>query len=405
MDHGQGTASAAILASSGNSAQHGRGKRGMRVSPKELLSRYEAGERDFTDTNLYGAGLPLANLSGADLSGVDLRHANLYGANLTGAKLRSAILHRADLTNADCSGADLFDARLSFANLTGTVLSGANLSYANLFNATINLTNLSNADLSSAGLAFAHISELSEAHLANAKFAGVRLADTLLVDVDLQHICEAEPPIDHEGPSVVDYRSILRSVQSPKLKDFLVRTGMPEILAEYTVDCALSLRTDIFKMLQSTFISYGAPDEPFARKLYEALHRNGVTTFFFPEHAEPGEKLHRMMRKGVNEHDRVILICSRSSLDRKGVLNELEEILTREARDGGASYLIPIRLDDYVFTGWKPTNADVAQGVRDRVVADFEGAETDQAKFQAGLQKLIRALRKKTVEAADVGKE
>ncbi|WP_437339493.1 toll/interleukin-1 receptor domain-containing protein [Sorangium sp. So ce394] len=134
------------------------------------------------------------------------------------------------------------------------------------------------------------------------------------------------------------------------------------------------------------------------------MHRNGVTTFFFPEHAEPGEKLHRMMRKGVNEHDRVILICSRHSLDRKGVLNELEEILTREARDGGASYLIPIRLDDYVFTGWKPTNADVAQAVRDRVVADFEGANEDDAKFQAGLQKLIRALRKKTVEAGDVGK-
>jgi hypothetical protein len=110
------------------------------------------------------------------------------------------------------------------------------------------------------------------------------------------------------------------------------------------------------------------------------------------------------MRKGVNEHDRMILICSRSSLDRKGVLNELEEIITREARGGGASYLIPIRLDDYVFTGWQPKNADVAQAVRDRVVADFEGADKDEPKFQAGLQKLIRALRKKTVESGDAGK-
>ena len=66
--------------------------------------------------------------------------------------------------------------------------------------------------------------------------------------------------------------------------------------------------------------------------------------FFFAEHAEPGEKLHRTMRKGVNEHDRLILICSMASLDRKGVLNELEEILTREARDGGASYLIGGRM-------------------------------------------------------------
>ncbi|WP_437336006.1 hypothetical protein [Sorangium sp. So ce394] len=57
-----------------------------------------------------------------------------------------------------------------------------------------------------------------------------------------------------------------------------------------------------------------------------------------------------------------------------------------------------------MFTGWKPPNADVAQAVRDRVVADFEGANGDDAKLQAGLQKLIRALRKKTVEAGDAGK-
>jgi hypothetical protein len=110
-------------------------------------------------------------------------------------------------------------------------------------------------------------------------------------------------------------------------------------------------------MLQSIFISYGGPDEDFARKLYEALHSNGVRTFFFPEHAELGEKLHDTMRNGVNEHDRVVLVCSKASLDRPGVLNELEEILAREARDGGASYLIPIRLDDYVFNGWNPGRA------------------------------------------------
>jgi hypothetical protein len=147
-------------------------------------------------------------------------------------------------------------------------------------------------------------------------------------------------------------------------------------------------------MLQSTFISYGSPDEPFARKLYEALHRAGVTTFFFAEHAVPGDKLHRMMRRGVNEHDRVILVCSHASLDRKGVLNEIEETLARESRDGGVAYLVPIRLDDYVFSGWSPPNPDAAQAVRDRVVADFEGADVDPAKFDTGLHRLMAALKK-----------
>lgn len=101
------------------------------------------------------------------------------------------------------------------------------------------------------------------------------------------------------------------------------------------------------------------------------------------------------MVNGVNEHDRVILICSKASLDRKGVLNEIEETRTRESRDGGETYLIPIRLDDYVFSGWKPSRADIAQAVRDHVVADFEGTMTDQTKFDAAFSKLLRALRVK----------
>ena len=38
-----------------------------------------------------------------------------------------------------------------------------------------------------------------------------------------------------------------------------------------------------------------------------------------------------------------------------------------------------------MFTGWKPPNADLAQAVRDRVVADFQGADSDDAKFNEGL--------------------
>ncbi|HRH78853.1 MAG TPA: toll/interleukin-1 receptor domain-containing protein, partial [Cellvibrionaceae bacterium] len=152
-------------------------------------------------------------------------------------------------------------------------------------------------------------------------------------------------------------------------------------------------------LMQSTFLSYGGPDEGFARKLYEALQRSGVPTFFFPEHAEPGEKLHRLMRNKVNEQDRIILVCSKNSLDRKGVLNEIEEVLIREANDGGASYLIPIRLDGYIFDGWHPPNADVALAVRAKVVANFEGTEGDHSKFEAALQRLLKALEKKVFPA------
>ncbi|WP_437498247.1 toll/interleukin-1 receptor domain-containing protein [Sorangium sp. So ce1099] len=391
------------------------------ASVEQLLSRYDAGERFFYPAEFQEADLREGNFQGANLQGkrledLNFQKANLKGANLSRANLCRAALHHSSLQGADLRdalllGIGLWDANLQRANLQGADLRHARLERANFQDADLSIANLQDANLSGANLSGA---KLLGTNLENANFEGAdlqgadlrnaRLRGTLLLNIDLSPICAADPAVGHSGPSYVDHKTIFRSVRVPNLKDFLVRTGMPEVVVEYMVDCAISLKTDIFKMLQSTFISYGAPDEPFARKLYEALHRNGVTTFFFPEHAEPGEKLHRMMRKGVNEHERVVLICSRHSLDRKGVLNELEEILTREARDGGASYLIPIRLDDYVFTGWKPTNADVAQAVRDRVVADFDGASDDEAKFQTGLQKLIRALRKKTVEAGEVGK-
>jgi len=95
----------------------------------------------------------------------------------------------------------------------------------------------------------------------------------------------------------------------------------------------------------------------------------------------------------VNEHDRVILVCSKSALDRMGVLNEIEETLRREARNGGVSYLIPVRLDNYVFSGWNPP-AMTAQAVRDRVVADFRDALIDPVKFDSELNRLLAALRK-----------
>ena len=102
--------------------------------------------------------------------------------------------------------------------------------------------------------------------------------------------------------------------------------------------------------LASVFISYGGPDEPFALKLNKALQLSGVTTFLFKAHAVPGQKLHRVMSQNVNKFDRVVLICSASSLNRPGVQNELEEVLAREAREGGAEILIPIMPSTTTFS-------------------------------------------------------
>ena len=57
------------------------------------------------DSNVRGAYLVRADLSGADLSGADLSEADLYRANLRNANLSEARLRGADLTDANLSGA------------------------------------------------------------------------------------------------------------------------------------------------------------------------------------------------------------------------------------------------------------------------------------------------------------
>lgn len=141
----------------------------------------------------------------------------------------------------------------------------------------------------------------------------------------------------------------------------------------------------------SVFISYGGPDEAFARQLYNSLVDKGLEVFFFPESAIPGEKLHRTMSQAVHDYDRVLLICSRSSVARPGVLNELEQVLAREAREGGTELLMPVLLDDFVLTEWAPKRADLARQVRDRVAADFRKASTD-SEFTKQLDRVLLAL-------------
>jgi hypothetical protein len=143
---------------------------------------------------------------------------------------------------------------------------------------------------------------------------------------------------------------------------------------------------------KSVFISYGGPDEPFAHALHMELQRRGVRTFFFPVHAPPGQKLHKMMTSNIGRADRVILLCSRSSLNRPGVQNEIEETLAREARRGGEACLLPVRLDDYVLRGWHPRNAGLAQAIRDRVIANFEGVGTRGRAFREAVARVVGAL-------------
>ncbi len=137
---------------------------------------------------------------------------------------------------------------------------------------------------------------------------------------------------------------------------------------------------DESKMHKTVFISFGGPDEGAARIINDALKSKGVKTWFFPDDAEPGAKLHRVMHDGVNEYDRVLLLCSKDALSRPGVLNEIERVLEREAKEGGTDILIPVALDDFVYSDWAPNRADISSQIRSRVIAKIliDSKEFDQ---------------------------
>lgn len=344
------------------------------LTGKEVIAERRGGRDDFSGLDLSGIGIPFGfeaapSFASADFSNTRLEHAVLIMIDLRGAKLRGADLEGADLFGAALTGADLRQADLSDATLTM-----ADCQRGNFAGADLTRTMLEDCDLG------------------GALFDGATIASTVFFDVDVSSLCGATS-LTHEWPSAVDARTVMRSYRHPRLKPFMLDCGIPEIFAEYMIECAKALGEDALKeLMQSTFISYGGPDEPFARRLYGALRVHGVVTFFFPETARVGERIGNEVFSALQRHDRMILVCSRNSLDRPGVLDEIQETLDREARDGGASYLIPVMIDDYLLTDWKDAQPALAEKVGRRVAADFR----DPVNFDHALGRLLAALRKKS---------
>jgi uncharacterized protein YjbI with pentapeptide repeats len=126
-----------------------------------LHDRYQAGERDFSDSDF------------GDLS--------LSGGCLSYATLRRSKLRQIDLQQADLRGINLSEANLSQSNLQNTDLRGATLNSAMLFMAGLDGANLQGADLSGASL---DISTLNQANL-----QGANLCGTYLCGIDLSQAC------------------------------------------------------------------------------------------------------------------------------------------------------------------------------------------------------------------------
>jgi hypothetical protein len=281
------------------------------------------------------------NLSGAHLRDIDLR-----GAHLSGAYLRGA-----DLSGANLSGADLSAANLSDADLSGASLSKASLGYANLVGANLSETNLS----------------------------GAALYETVLANIDLSGATGLET-CRHEGPSVIDFRTLAKSHPLPLV--FLRGVGLPDNLIDY-LPSLLSQPIQYY----SCFISYSSRDDDFAKRIHADLQSNGVRCWFAPHDLPIGGKILDEIDAAIRLRDKVLLILSEHSIGSDWVEDEVKTAYEEE-RKRGQTMLVPIRLDDAVM---ETEEAWAAKLRADRNIGDFRQWKDHDA-YREVFERVLRDL-------------
>jgi hypothetical protein len=146
---------------------------------------------------------------------------------------------------------------------------------------------------------------------------------------------------------------------------------------------------------QSVFISYGRPDEPVAAEIARRLAAAGVQTWFYPKDVPFGAQHYRIIREGIDTHDRVLLICSESSLTRAGVIDEIQKVLARETKTGNDEILIPITIDRYLHEAWEPSPSVLRGAILDRVIGDFSDvSDWSSGEVTPRFERLLAALRR-----------
>jgi hypothetical protein len=135
------------------------------------------------------------------------------------------------------------------------------------------------------------------------------------------------------------------------------------------------------------------PDQNFVSALHGELQRQGVECWLDKAELLPGDDLWDGIRRGILEGDKILLCCSRASLESVSVLTELKHALEKEdglrrRHDIGIRIIVPLDLDGYLW-GWQGTEGPV---LRSRVVADFT-TWRDKESFGRGIEALLKALR------------
>jgi TIR domain/Pentapeptide repeats (8 copies) len=285
--------------------------------------------------------------------------------------------------NPDLSGANLSDYKLNYINLSSANLAGANLNKAELLGANFNGAILDRANLYGSLLQMA---SFVWARLDNTNLGRSVIGGTVFGFNDLSLTIGLDT-VRHNAPSAISVDTLYKSKGNiPEV--FLRGCGVPENLITY-MHSLTGQALEFYKC----FISFTEADDAFSERLYNDLQANGVRCWRWKEDAKWGKTLMRSIDEAVRLYDKLIIICSEQSLNSPAVIREIERALQKEddlARQGKESEVsFPIRLDDYIFTGWNHhRKADVIA----KNVGDFTRWK-DHDSYRKALERLLRDLK------------
>lgn len=152
---------------------------------------------------------------------------------------------------------------------------------------------------------------------------------------------------------------------------------------------ALAARAKIYA---SCFISYSTKDQDFVGRLYSDLQSSGVSCWYAPHHARGGQKLDDQIGRGIDNHDRMLLILSKNSMKSEWVKTEIAKVRRREKTEG-RQILFPISLVRFAnIRRWRfldgDTGKDVAAEIREYLIPDFSDWVTPRS-YKVALARLL----------------
>jgi len=363
---------------------------------------------DLRNSDLMGAVMRRANLSGCYMNTSHMYHADLREADLTNALLYGANMRGADLRGTDLSGADLDRAVLSDANLAGANLSGANLQRTSLIGASLAGANLTGANFSGADLVR---SDLTDALLIDADMFQTRIwgcgmngADlssaalgyTVFQDCDLRNVVGLER-VRHDAPSTIGVDTLYRSGgELPSA--FLSGAGVPGSVA--ALQEAISAAG---VSLGEYYISCRDEDEEFARKLSTDLENMGITTWVFSQRVRGNALVSRLsssdqeeIERWLRNYDKLIVVASSRAIEHETILNDITA--GRDKQQAADRWLLYFVAPDGGLMS--PSGRAARNMAAENVVFDLR--PDDEATYQAELARLAEALRQDQPASAGV---